>query len=68
MAILEDRGRNSGKKSRSGGRPVGSPGGVPYVPALPAPVDRAAIASALRERLSREALHERYWRVYSSAS
>ncbi len=38
------------------------------VAALPAPLDRAAIASAVREWLSREALHERYWRVYSSAS
>lgn len=38
------------------------------VAALPAPVDRAAIASAVRERLSREALRERYRRVYGSAS
>jgi glycosyltransferase involved in cell wall biosynthesis len=36
--------------------------------ALPAAVDRAAIAVAVRERLSREALRERYRRVYGSAS
>lgn len=38
------------------------------VAALPAAADRAAIASAFRERLSREALRERYRRVYGSAS
>ena len=36
--------------------------------ALPAEVDRVAIASAVRERLSREALRERYRRIYSSTS
>lgn len=35
---------------------------------LPEAVDRAAIASAYRARLSREALRERYRRVYSSDS
>jgi glycosyltransferase involved in cell wall biosynthesis len=35
---------------------------------LPSAVDRAAIASAVRARLSREASSERYRRVYGSAS
>ena len=38
------------------------------VAALPTAVDRTAIAFAARERLSREALRERYRRVYNSTS